>query len=247
MYFPSVSFLKFYKYEFLIPELQLYEDGYFNGDSLEQESNNTLGYCTTSYKLFGNSTYSFNFEDQETEEDLKIPSLDDNRMSFLQMLQSVDNKRPNFLLPPQTGTNMNPIWQLEPESCLTREGPDTHSPVRSETQEGQGRNPHWVSGVSSGCYQEQTNSPEKSTSPVENESPVAADNGRKRRKRNRSRVVKEKEDVENQRMTHIAVERNRRRQMNEHLSALRSLMPPSYIQRVQTTSFLFRLLIFLFS
>nr|BAV59626.1 bHLH transcription factor [Potamogeton wrightii] len=32
-------------------------------------------------------------------------------------------------------------------------------------------------------------------------------------------------------MSHIAVERNRRRLMNEHLAALRSLMPPSYIQR----------------
>jgi hypothetical protein len=33
-------------------------------------------------------------------------------------------------------------------------------------------------------------------------------------------------------MTHIAVERNRRKQMNEYLAVLRSLMPPSYVQRV---------------
>ncbi|KAJ1387462.1 Myc-type, basic helix-loop-helix [Sesbania bispinosa] len=32
-------------------------------------------------------------------------------------------------------------------------------------------------------------------------------------------------------MTHIAVERNRRKQMNEYLSVLRTLMPDSYIQR----------------
>ncbi|PKU71284.1 Transcription factor FAMA [Dendrobium catenatum] len=32
-------------------------------------------------------------------------------------------------------------------------------------------------------------------------------------------------------MTHIAVERNRRRQMNEHLRVLRALMPTSYVQR----------------
>ncbi|GAU11546.1 hypothetical protein TSUD_345370 [Trifolium subterraneum] len=32
-------------------------------------------------------------------------------------------------------------------------------------------------------------------------------------------------------MTHIAVERNRRKQMNEYLSVLRSLMPESYVQR----------------
>ncbi|KAI9111325.1 hypothetical protein K1719_017737 [Acacia pycnantha] len=53
----------------------------------------------------------------------------------------------------------------------------------------------------------------------------------KRRKRKRTRPVKNKEEVENQRMTHIAVEWNRRRQMNDHLSVLRTLMPPSYIQR----------------
>lgn len=34
-----------------------------------------------------------------------------------------------------------------------------------------------------------------------------------------------------QRMTHIAVERNRRKQMNEHLAVLRSLMPGFYVQR----------------
>ncbi|KAK9095501.1 hypothetical protein Scep_026970 [Stephania cephalantha] len=32
-------------------------------------------------------------------------------------------------------------------------------------------------------------------------------------------------------MTHIAIERNRRKQMNEYLAVLRSLMPDSYIQR----------------
>ena len=53
-----------------------------------------------------------------------------------------------------------------------------------------------------------------------------------RRKRRRARSVKNMEEVESQRMTHIAVERNRRRQMNEYLAMLRSLMPPSYAHRV---------------
>ncbi|KAL0461373.1 UNVERIFIED_CONTAM: Transcription factor [Sesamum latifolium] len=57
--------------------------------------------------------------------------------------------------------------------------------------------------------------------------PVAAG----RRKRRRTRSLKNKEEMENQRMTHIAVERNRRRQMNDYLAVLRSLMPPSYAQR----------------
>uniref|UniRef100_A0ACD5YH36 Uncharacterized protein n=1 Tax=Avena sativa TaxID=4498 RepID=A0ACD5YH36_AVESA len=52
-----------------------------------------------------------------------------------------------------------------------------------------------------------------------------------RRKRRRTRTAKNLEEVESQRMTHIAVERNRRKQMNEYLASLRSLMPPSYSQR----------------
>ncbi|KAM0934143.1 putative transcription factor bHLH family [Dioscorea sansibarensis] len=56
--------------------------------------------------------------------------------------------------------------------------------------------------------------------------------GQQRRKRRRKpKSSKNKEEAESQRMTHIAVERNRRRQMNEHLSVLRSLMPDCYIQR----------------
>ncbi|XP_059632181.1 transcription factor FAMA-like isoform X2 [Cornus florida] len=50
-------------------------------------------------------------------------------------------------------------------------------------------------------------------------------------KRKRPRTIKTSEEVESQRMTHIAVERNRRKQMNEHLQVLRSLMPSSYVQR----------------
>ncbi|XP_042455244.1 transcription factor FAMA-like [Zingiber officinale] len=50
-------------------------------------------------------------------------------------------------------------------------------------------------------------------------------------RRKRPRAMKTNEEVESQRMTHIAVERNRRRQMNENLRVLRSLMPGSYVQR----------------
>lgn len=51
-------------------------------------------------------------------------------------------------------------------------------------------------------------------------------------KRKRSKAPKHSNEVESQRMTHIAVERNRRKQMNEHLAALRALMPGSYVQKV---------------
>ncbi|XP_062205543.1 transcription factor bHLH94-like [Phragmites australis] len=62
-------------------------------------------------------------------------------------------------------------------------------------------------------------------------SPVIQRAATTRRKRRRLKVVKNEEEIESQRMTHIAVERNRRRQMNEYLAVLRSLMPPSYAQR----------------
>ncbi|KAF3658849.1 Transcription factor bHLH96 [Capsicum annuum] len=68
---------------------------------------------------------------------------------------------------------------------------------------------------------------------VKNNLAVAAQGGgggRKKRRR-RPKICKNKEEAENQRMTHIAVERNRRKQMNEHLAVLRSLMPESYVQR----------------
>ncbi|CAA6673559.1 unnamed protein product [Spirodela intermedia] len=59
------------------------------------------------------------------------------------------------------------------------------------------------------------------------EGPAAAKRKRKRLRRTARNV----EEVESQRMTHIAVERNRRRLMNDHLTSLRSLMPPSFVQR----------------
>eukprot|EP01018_Ginkgo_biloba_P032254 Gb_26519 [translate_table: standard] len=58
------------------------------------------------------------------------------------------------------------------------------------------------------------------------------------RKRKRARISKNSEEVESQRKTHIEVERNRRKQMNEHLNVLRSMIPRSYIPRV----YLFKLL-----
>ncbi|KAG8091389.1 hypothetical protein GUJ93_ZPchr0012g19851 [Zizania palustris] len=69
----------------------------------------------------------------------------------------------------------------------------------------------------------------KASAPEREAPPVKAAAGK--RKRRRAKALKNKEDIENQRMSHIAVERNRRRQMNEYLAVLRSLMPSSYVQR----------------
>ena len=63
--------------------------------------------------------------------------------------------------------------------------------------------------------------------------PTNSEPSNNKNKRKRPRIIKTSEEVESQRMTHIAVERNRRKQMNEHLRVLRSLMPGSYVQRVR--------------
>ncbi|KAF5207845.1 Transcription factor bhlh [Thalictrum thalictroides] len=70
--------------------------------------------------------------------------------------------------------------------------------------------------------------------PASNTTTTSSTNSR--RKRRRTRINKNKEEVENQRMTHIVVERNRRKQMNEYLAVLRSLMPASYVQRSDQAS-----------
>jgi ribosomal protein L12E/L44/L45/RPP1/RPP2 len=69
--------------------------------------------------------------------------------------------------------------------------------------------------------------------------PVASRTERRRKRpRPRARAApppekrRKPEEAESQRMTHIAVERNRRRLMNDHLASLRSLIPSSYIPRV---------------
>ncbi|KAJ8754325.1 hypothetical protein K2173_002776 [Erythroxylum novogranatense] len=63
----------------------------------------------------------------------------------------------------------------------------------------------------------------------QNQTTLAVQSSKKRRRK--ARACKNKEEAETQRMTHITVERNRRKQMNEHLAVLKSLMPESYVQR----------------
>ncbi|CAN6867163.1 unnamed protein product [Brassica oleracea var. botrytis] len=58
-----------------------------------------------------------------------------------------------------------------------------------------------------------------------------ASRGKKRKRRKPRVLCKNEEESENQRITHIAVERNRRRQMNQHFSVLRSLMPQPFAQK----------------
>ncbi|RCV46818.1 hypothetical protein SETIT_9G562000v2 [Setaria italica] len=73
--------------------------------------------------------------------------------------------------------------------------------------------------------------------PVASSAPSTRAERRRKRPRPRTRAApppekrRKPEEAETQRMTHIAVERNRRRLMNDHLASLRSLIPSSYIPR----------------
>lgn len=190
-------------------------------------------------------TESLRFEEDEQ---FLLSTLEDN-MPFLQMLQSVESpqliyKEPNFqtllrlqhmkkpweedmAFIPRMDSHQQVQTTLEFESCVTHDVLEMQSPVKSESYELQHKvSASCIEKLSYECNQEETKTKTCSKSQL--------GTTREKRKRKRTRPVKNKEDVENQRMTHIAVERNRRRQMNDHLSVLRSLMPSSYIQRVCT-------------
>ncbi|KAE9605775.1 putative transcription factor bHLH family [Lupinus albus] len=178
----------------------------------------------------------------EDEQQLMISSLEDN-MPFLQMLQSVEStphifpyKEASFrtLLSLQNMKKQQP-WErtayiqtaMELESCVTHDILEIQSPMKSESNELQQQTPSCVEKMMS--YDECNHAIIANANTQScHETEIST---REKRKRKRTRPTKNKEDVENQRMTHIAVERNRRRQMNDHLSVLRSLVPPSYIQR----------------
>lgn len=132
------------------------------------------------------------------------------------------------------------IPPVELESCVTHVS-ETHFPAKSETKDHP--NPHWspCPEVVSSVRNLEPNSPEiyKRTSSSPIQIPNQTDpqfakpsSAREKKKRKRTRPLKNSEEVESQRMTHIAVERNRRKQMNDHLAALRSLMPSSFVHRV---------------
>ncbi|XP_039047924.1 transcription factor bHLH67-like isoform X2 [Hibiscus syriacus] len=206
----------------------------FIGDQLDVECLEQ-GFVNSELLSFGRE------EEEEKETQYTIFSLK-NKMPFLQMLQSVE------LEPPQLFAFKNPSFQtllrlqhlnndpfmetqiqaLELESCVTREALDLHSPVKSETNNDLKNNPHFSSSCFDVVSSEFNQNADNCSKNVTKSTLVP----RERRKRKRTKPVKNKDEVESQRMTHIAVERNRRRQMNDYLNSLRSLMPPSYIQRV---------------
>lgn len=131
------------------------------------------------------------------------------------------------------------VQAFEPESCITHVSESCTSLVKTEAKDQFSSLDVPEEGVSSSSREPNSSNTVNSSDNCNdkrleniNGDPAANTAIRERiRKRKRSKVCKNTEEVESQRMTHIAVERNRRKQMNEHLTVLRSLMPVSFIQR----------------
>ncbi|KAK3004782.1 hypothetical protein RJ639_020121, partial [Escallonia herrerae] len=227
------------------------EEHFEDVESTEQQDTGSSGYwvycCSRALE-----------KEEEPLQLIRSPSLDDDKMPFLQMLDNVPpfTEQPSFqllrlqhlkmlhthnYLPLMDHTSTAMSMPIEPERCLTHVS-DPQPLVRSESQ----FHPHSASyaevGVSSQCHQkkQEPNSVHPTLAPFQRAggsreahrhrlqvSPVAP----KRKRKRARRQPKDREPVESLRMTHIAVERNRRRQMNDYLSALRSLIPPTYVPR----------------
>ncbi|KAL1212130.1 Transcription factor bHLH67 [Cardamine amara subsp. amara] len=173
---------------------------------------------------------SFAYKEEEESLQDKVP--------FLQMLQSEDPlsflsiKEPSFLTLMSLQTLKEP-WELESY-------PEFHSPVQSETNRFY-QKPSMEGENQALSSQELPFSQANMIIPSSSSTPHTANSRRKRknshllppekRKRRKTKSSKNIEEIENQRINHIAVERNRRRQMNEHINSLRALLPPSYVQR----------------
>ncbi|KAF8106967.1 hypothetical protein N665_0129s0036 [Sinapis alba] len=142
---------------------------------------------------------------------------------FLQMMQQSEDpssvlsfKDPNFLALLSLQTLEKPPWDLG------NYRPQFHSPDENPSLE------RVNEAIST---QEIQLNPLHKRRNNNNNNLVVASVSREKRKRKRTKPAKNTEETETQRMTHIAVERNRRRQMNVYLNSLRSLIPSSYILR----------------
>lgn len=149
--------------------------------------------------------------------------LEEDTMQQSEDLSSVLSfKDPNFLRLLSLQTLQKPPWELG--DYLPHEVPEFHSPTNYYHQ-----NPSLERINEAISSQELQLNPQRKRR--NNNNLVAASVSREKRKRKRTKPTKNTEEMESQRMTHITVERNRRRQMNVYLSSLRSLIPSSYILR----------------
>ncbi|CAN7062577.1 unnamed protein product [Brassica oleracea var. botrytis] len=165
---------------------------------------------------------SFAFKEEEEEESMQ------DTVPFLQMLQSEEDPLPftsfKELLSLQ---NLHNHWELD--SYLSHN--ETY-PVSTTSMEVT-RQALSSQELPFSRQQDMTVPSSSSTPNSRRKRKIISNNPPEvtRGKRRKTKPSKDIEEIENQRINHIAVERNRRRQMNEHISSLRSLLPPSYIQR----------------
>lgn len=176
---------------------------------------------------------SFAFKEEEEEEE----SMQDT-VPFLQMLQSEEDLLPftsfKELLSLQ---NLHKHWELESYLSHNETNRFYHNPVPASSME---VTRQALSSQELPLSRQDMTVPSSSSTPNTRRKRKTISNTpevtRGKRKRRKTKPSKDIEEIENQRINHIAVERNRRRQMNEHISSLRSLLPPSYIQRVISTT-----------
>ncbi|XP_022547002.1 transcription factor bHLH67-like isoform X1 [Brassica napus] len=166
---------------------------------------------------------SFAFKEEEEEESMQ------DTVPFLQMLQSEEDPLPftsfKELLSLQ---NLQHHWELESYLSHNETNPVSTSSMEVTRQALSSQELPF-------SRQQDMTVPSSSSTPNSRRKRKTISNPpevtRGKRKRRKTKPSKDIEEIENQRINHIAVERNRRRQMNEHISSLRSLLPPSYIQR----------------
>jgi hypothetical protein len=147
---------------------------------------------------------------------------------------TVQVRRPNY------NFMQREVQPFEPESCITHASESCTSLVKTEAKDQFSILDAPKEGLSSSSREPNSSNTVNSSDNC-NDKRLGNINGypantatcEQIRKRKRSKVCKNTEEVEIQRMTHIVVERNRRKQMNQHLTVLRSLMPVSFIQRVR--------------
>lgn len=178
----------------------------------------SFGYvCKELYGLGGGGGWSYGFGFQEEEEE------EEQQKGFMEMLDHHSLHHGNW----DSSSSLkewDPKYSSSPEPCTAGGGADQILIGSSSSM---------MDDID--VLQQQAATPSHHHPPPTTAAAAAA-----KRKRRRTRTCKNKEELENQRMTHIAVERNRRKQMNDYLSVIRSLMPSSYVQRVcQIIYFLF--------
>ncbi|KAH9317473.1 hypothetical protein KI387_019242, partial [Taxus chinensis] len=128
--------------------------------------------------------------------------------------------------------NSGTVQGFEPESCISH----VSEPCTNSLGKHHGDAKYQHSGPEEGISSASCQDPLYSSANCKQKKTTAVNKRDGKKRKQRSKVCKNSEAAESQRMTHIAVERNRRKQMNQHLNVLKSLIPASFIERVDQAS-----------